>query len=71
MSLAAPAVSVIMPVFNRADVVGRAIASVLGQSFADFELIIVGDRASAIAAFRAEEPAVVTLDLGLPPGTRR
>jgi glycosyltransferase involved in cell wall biosynthesis len=46
VSLAAPAVSVIMPVFNRADVVGRAMASVLGQSFADFELIIVDDGSS-------------------------
>ena len=33
----------------------------------DFDVVIVGDRASAIAALRAEEPAVVTLDLGLPP----
>ena len=30
-------------------------------------MIIAGDRASALAALRAEEPAVVTLDLGLPP----
>jgi two-component system NtrC family response regulator len=30
-------------------------------------VIVAGDRSSAIAALRAEEPAVVTLDLGLPP----
>lgn len=36
-----PAVSVIMPVYNRASVVRRAIDSVLGQDFADFELIVV------------------------------
>jgi two-component system NtrC family response regulator len=30
-------------------------------------VVIAGDRASALAALRAEEPAVVTLDLGLPP----
>lgn len=35
-----------MPVFNRADVVGRAIASVLTQTLADFELIIVDDGSS-------------------------
>ena len=39
----------------------------LKWAYDDFEVIVVGDRASAIAALRAEEPAVVTLDLGLPP----
>ena len=39
----------------------------LKWAYDDFEVIIAGDRASAIAALRAEEPAVVTLDLGLPP----
>jgi two-component system NtrC family response regulator len=39
----------------------------LRWAYADFDVTIVGDRASAIAALRAEEPAVVTLDLGLPP----
>ena len=39
----------------------------LKWAWPDFEVIIVGDRASAIAALRSEEPAVVTLDLGLPP----
>jgi two-component system, NtrC family, response regulator len=39
----------------------------LKWAYPDFEVIIVGDRAGALAALRAEEPAVVTLDLGLPP----
>ena len=39
----------------------------LKWAWPDFEVIIVGDRASAIAALRSEEPPVVTLDLGLPP----
>jgi two-component system NtrC family response regulator len=39
----------------------------LKWAWPDFEVTIVGDRASAIAALRSEEPAVVTLDLGLPP----
>ena len=39
----------------------------LKWAYEDFEVVIVGDRASAIAALRAEEPPVVTLDLGLPP----
>lgn len=39
----------------------------LKWAYEDFDVIIAGDRASAIAALRAEEPPVVTLDLGLPP----
>ncbi|MFM5907398.1 MAG: PEP-CTERM-box response regulator transcription factor [Novosphingobium sp.] len=39
----------------------------LKWAYPDFEVIIAGDRASAIAAVRSEEPPVVTLDLGLPP----
>jgi two-component system, NtrC family, response regulator len=39
----------------------------LKWAWPDFEVTIAGDRASAIAALRSEEPAVVTLDLGLPP----
>jgi len=36
-------VSVIIPTHNRAEVLGRAIASVLGQIWADFQLIVVDD----------------------------
>lgn len=39
----------------------------LKWAYPDFSVIVAGDRASALAALRAEEPAVVTLDLGLPP----
>jgi two-component system, NtrC family, response regulator len=39
----------------------------LRWAYEDYEVIVVGDRASAIDAMRAEEPNVVTLDLGLPP----
>ncbi|MCC6925797.1 PEP-CTERM-box response regulator transcription factor [Novosphingobium sp.] len=39
----------------------------LKWAWPDFEVIVAGDRASALAALRAEEPPVVTLDLGLPP----
>ena len=54
----APAVSVILPTHNRATLVGRAIDSVLGQSFEDFELIVVDDNstddtAQVIARFDA------------------
>lgn len=39
----------------------------LKWAWPDFEVITAGDQASALAALRAEEPPVVTLDLGLPP----
>ncbi|MEO9601059.1 PEP-CTERM-box response regulator transcription factor [Parasphingorhabdus sp.] len=39
----------------------------LKWAYDDFDVIIAGDRESAIEMLRAEEPDVVTLDLGLPP----
>ena len=39
----------------------------LKWAYEDFEVVLAGDRAQAMAALRAEAPAVVTLDLGLPP----
>ena len=39
----------------------------LKWSLADYEVILVDSRESAIAAVRRHEPKVVTLDLGLPP----
>jgi glycosyltransferase involved in cell wall biosynthesis len=38
-----PQIAVVMPVYNAAAVVGRAIGSILAQSFSDFELIVVDD----------------------------
>lgn len=43
MSSDAPQIAVVMPVYNRAATVERAIRSVLGQDFSDFELIVVDD----------------------------
>jgi two-component system NtrC family response regulator len=34
---------------------------------AEYEVVMAGDRAGALAAFRASHPAVTLLDLGLPP----
>ena len=39
----------------------------LKWAYEDFDVVIAGDRESAITALRSEMPAVVTLDLGLPP----
>jgi len=39
----------------------------LKWAYEGYEVICAGDRRQAIEALRAHEPAVVTLDLGLPP----
>jgi len=41
--LKTPLVSVVIPVFNRPDMLIQAVESVLAQSFSDFELIVVND----------------------------
>ena len=41
-----PVVSVIMPAFNREKLLPRSIDSVLGQTFKDWELIIIDDRST-------------------------
>jgi glycosyltransferase involved in cell wall biosynthesis len=38
-----PRVSVIIPTYNHAQYIGRAINSILGQTFKDFEIIVVDD----------------------------
>lgn len=43
MGTADPPVSIVLPTYNRADVVGRSIKSVLNQTYTDFELVIVDD----------------------------
>ena len=39
----APRVSVVIPTYNRAGYIGQAVASALGQSFRDLEVIVVDD----------------------------
>ena len=54
-----PSVSVIITTFNRADMLCRAVGSVLSQTYADYELIIVDDGSSdhtpdVLASFRGQ-----------------
>jgi len=46
MTATVPRVSVLMTAYNRERFVGEAIASVLAQTYADFELVIVDDRSN-------------------------
>lgn len=38
-----PRISIIVPVFNREELIGRTLASVLAQTFRDYEVIIIDD----------------------------
>lgn len=61
-----PAISVVMPLYNRAASVGAAIDSVLAQEFPDFELIVVDDGSSdgspdRVAAYRDDRVRLIPL----------
>jgi len=63
-SVGCPRVSVIVPVYNRAAAVRAAAASVLGQTYRDFELILVDDGSTddsgrVIDELTAEDPSLV------------
>src|SRR5262245_7986035 len=51
----APAISVILPAYNCEKFIGKAIQSVLQQTFSDFELIIINDGSTDNTETRIEE----------------
>jgi glycosyltransferase involved in cell wall biosynthesis len=62
-----PKISVVLPVHNRADVLPRAIRSVLDQRLAEFELVIVDDGSTddSVAVARSfVDPRISIIELG-------
>jgi glycosyltransferase involved in cell wall biosynthesis len=62
-----PTVSIVMPVYNEQASVARAIKSVLAQTFADFELIVVDDGSTdesmrEVESFKDERIRILKLD---------
>ncbi len=61
-----PRVTVLMPAFNRQGFVGEAIQSVIGQDFADFELLTVDDGSTddtpeLLRAWARRDPRIVVI----------
>jgi glycosyltransferase involved in cell wall biosynthesis len=52
-----PEISVIVPVYNVQEYVGECIESILRQSFADFELILVDDGPMMRYVFTRMQPS--------------
>jgi glycosyltransferase involved in cell wall biosynthesis len=64
---AAPLVTVFMPVHNRAHLLGRAIESILAQSFRELEMLIIDDGStdgSVAAVRRYSDPRIRLLENG-------
>jgi glycosyltransferase involved in cell wall biosynthesis len=66
IKLKSPLVSVIMPAYNAESYIDKAISSILGQTFADFELIIIDDNssdktASIIEKYKKKDRRIVVL----------
>lgn len=63
----APLFSIVMPVWNRVDTVGEAIESVLAQSLAEWELVVVDDGSTdgsieAVRRYAAGDPRISLIE---------
>jgi glycosyltransferase involved in cell wall biosynthesis len=61
-----PAVSIVLPTYDRASLIGRSIRSVLAQTYTDFELIVVDDGSlddTADVVARFDDPRIAYLRL--------
>jgi glycosyltransferase involved in cell wall biosynthesis len=59
-----PRVSIVMPAFNRADLIVESVRSVIAQTFGDWELIVVDDGSTDDSVARVEalaDPRIVVL----------
>jgi hypothetical protein len=68
LRMASPAISVVIATYNRSRALGYAIESVLGQTFRDWELIVVGDActddtAEVVARYASADPRVRFVNL--------
>jgi glycosyltransferase involved in cell wall biosynthesis len=71
-----PAVSIVLPTYNRASLLGRSIRSVLGQSYTDFELIVIDDGSTdetsgVVAGFRDRRIRYIPLSRNTGAGAAR
>ena len=71
-----PTVSVIIPTYNRAHLLGRAIKSVLNQTYKDFELIVVDDGSTddtekVVGNFKDERIRYISLEKNMGAGVAR
>ena len=58
-----PLISIIIPVYNMADKMGRCLDSIVGQSFTDFEVLVVDDGSAdgtegVVRAYMADNPQI-------------
>jgi glycosyltransferase involved in cell wall biosynthesis len=71
-----PRVTVLLPVYNREQFVDEAIASVVGQDFSDFELLLVDDGSTdgtpeTLRSWTQRDPRVAVVTLPHNQGGRR
>ena len=62
-------VSVIIPSYNRADVLGRSIKSVLNQTYQNFEILVIDDHStdSSFDVIKKSQRPIRASSAGMPP----